>query len=346
MPMPPASSSPRDGPVPSGAHPVGDPRPHSRPERGLLQTVERDRADHHREHGHEVPLRLQRRKPRERGAQHELPPPPLDGRHSREQPEVDGERLAPGTPRLDPEDTHAEKGHARVRERRGGDGTGRGARRREQLQPGEGEEPGGRRPVAELLRVRKAGPEPLAEQPAAGPRHPSPDCPPGVEGSEHVAEEKTCEHEADPEGDVDECRHDVADGALHTGEPRPQEEDEQRDADDAAEHVRDPARQRSGQHGREGLHAVVGEERSLPECAERHERDDENDRGRPTEEPFGDREVGASAEPMGEDGGHGSTTTLTITASLRCDSSSKTPSSSAWNWNTAGLSGVAFFESS
>ena len=126
-PMPEASSSASSEAHAEVLEEVRDPGADLGPDARLLEPVERDRADHHGEHGDGSRQRRQVSEAGQRPAQHDLAPLPLEDRHPGEEVEVGRERLAPVDPRLDAVDAHAEEGDAGVDERRGGEGTRLGA---------------------------------------------------------------------------------------------------------------------------------------------------------------------------------------------------------------------------
>src|SRR5205085_9425967 len=111
------------------------------------------------------------------------------------------------------------------------------------------------------------------------------DRPPRVERAENVPEEAGEEGEAEPDGDEEEGDREVAIrrfGAVDAGVGGDAEEE---DAEGSTEHLEDRAEQHRREPGRRGAPAFVLELRRAPGGREGEEGDDEDDRGRPGEEP-------------------------------------------------------------
>ena len=189
------------------------------PQRPGAEAVVGDAADHHDDEGDRSRDRIEPRKAAERRAHADHPAPALEHRDAREEVEVDGERLAPAAPHVDPVDGLAGQCQRGVAEHGDRQSARLFAPPRGELDPGEGQQGGRRRPAAEPLRVgprRRPAPEYRAGCPA--------ERPPRAQRPEDVAEQDTRKRHPDPESDEDEGRGQVAERALdrrRARRPRP-----------------------------------------------------------------------------------------------------------------------------
>ena len=173
----------------------------------------------------------------------------------------------------------------------------------DELEPGEAEQADRGRPAAEPLGVGRAAP--ARDWPATeleGATDDPGDRPPRVEGAEDVAEDDAEQDEAEPDGDEDERDREVAvrrfgarSGPTRSTSP------EEEDARAARRHLGDRVEQRGREPARRRAPAVVLELAGLPGDREREERNDQDERRRPREQPLRDRQVLAAEERVADD---------------------------------------------
>ena len=156
------------------------------------------------------------------------------------------------------------------------------------LDPDEGEHPDRGRPAAEALRVdevRGVLPGEAGEGAADG----AADRAPGVEGPEDVAKEHAQHREAQPGGDEEERQGEIAVGRFGAAQAGVDRDPEQEDAERAADDLGGKAEQGAGEPLAERPPVFVLEFGLAPGRGEGEEGDDEDDRGRPREQPGRDR---------------------------------------------------------
>lgn len=161
-----------------------------------------------------------------------------------------------------------------------------------ELEPSEGEDPGGGRPAPKPDRIREWGGEWLGS--ASGERaHAARGSPPRVERAEDVAEQHAQHREAHPEEDEHGSRSEVRRRDLSAGHPADHDQEEQRDADC-------PARRRQPSRERQEPHTVwMLEPGSRPQGRQREERHEQHGAGRPREQPCRNREIRATEQAVG-----------------------------------------------
>ena len=264
------------------------------PERHALRSVEDRDPDRDAQHRHRSGQELHRVEPGEGASDPEHPVAHVQGADAGEEAEVDPEGIGPRAEALDPEERHPHELHGGVRQRDERQATGLVAVRVHQLEPPEGQDPGGRRPSAEPARVgewcRRPRPRPAAERPAARARG----RPPRVERPEDVAEDRRHHHQADPEDHIDERWQQVRVGARAAGQAAGHQPAECQHAHGARGHLRPEgeAQQRAP--------VALPQKGGAPQDAQREERDQQHQPRSPDEEPLGNGEVGAGDQAVPE----------------------------------------------
>ena len=270
-----------------------------RPQRPLREAVERRRADHRAQQRDRARHRVQPRRPAQERPPAQLAALPVQWGQPREEAEVDPERVAEARPRLGAIDAHADDLRRRVGQDHHRQGARVGLVRVRQLDPRERQDPERRRPAPEPVRIRdrvRPGADAL-HQPAGA----AADRQPRIERAEDVAEDEAQDRDADPEQDVDHRRGEIAERVLHARQAAVDGEAEQNHSERAEQHVHD---HRQGNHTPPGgllleascgpqhpLLAHVLEPRPGPQHRKPDERDHEDERRAPGEQPARDRQV-------------------------------------------------------
>ncbi len=226
----------------------------------------------------------------------------------------------------------------------------------DELEEDKGDEAGDGGPAAEPLRIPQRRRLLLADEQREAGGDRVGDRPPRVESAEDVAEEEAEHDDAEPEGDEDERHREVPIGRIDAVDPGPEDDGEQDDAGEPGDDLRRAPEDRGAEAVAEPLPVVVLEADRPPAQRQRDERDDQDDRGAPGEEPVGERQVGAADEavrrgrrrqqdgghrraeqrpadgegrPAAEAGDHGLTVSSAICVAELSSSTSNTPSRSA-----------------
>jgi hypothetical protein len=223
------------------------------------------------------------------------PVAPGERRERREQPEVDAERVGVAAPRLDAVEAHPDEHHDDVGEHEDRQRPRLARRRPAQLADAEPDDPDRRRPAPQPGRVGERLGQLVAAEAARQPAGAAADRAPRAEQAPDVAEQQGRARHADPEHDVDRGRREVVALVVGAGEPRVDGDDEREQAQRAEDGV-----DAGGEREQPPL-APLLQPRRRPQRGQRDEGDDEDARRRRPEHRFGDRQVGASDDAVGED---------------------------------------------
>ena len=263
------------------------------PDAAVGEAVEGRRADHRADQGDRAGLDAQPGDAAQRPPQPERAVLAADQRReSREQVEVDAEAVGPRAPLLDAERAHPGDHQREVAERQRGQRRGPVTVEVDELEPREADDPGDRGPHSDAGRVgQRSRQAAAADQPSARAQQPG-EGSPRVQRREHVAEQHAGDGQPDPEDHVDERDGEVRVGFLGTVEAAVDDERERRKADRTGQPVQQP------RQPQQPSAVFVLQLRHAPQRRERDERDDEHDRGRPAEQPDGDRQIGLADDAV------------------------------------------------
>jgi hypothetical protein len=306
-----------------------DPRDEVLPAGRPAEAVEADAAEHDRQEGDRARRRVAHGEGGERDPQPQAAVTHAPGRDQREEAEEDGKRLAVPRPRLAAERRHPEQRDVRVEADREREDAGVGRVGVGELERGEEEEQCRAGPPAPVRRVLGERPR-FAARALARPYIGIRECPPGAQRPPHVPQEDGEQRNTEPEVDVDPRRRQVAERIGVPHRRGGEDEHEQRDRN-SLQCYPQRRRERNPRErlGRRSPLRAGGEQRPLPERAERDERDNEYDGRPPEEQPFRDGQVADAADPVGDD--HGSTWRFPSRMSDSCSSISKRPGTFARN---------------
>jgi hypothetical protein len=205
----------------------------------------------------------------------------------------------------------------------------------DQLQPGERQQPGRRRPEAEPGGHR---PGVVGVGPPAEPGDPLGEQPQRAHGPHDGPEQQRQGHDPDPEPDEQPGRGGVGAAGVAAEGGHQDGTDQGRQADQAqGEPQRRGVHQPLQPHGQGPAAVGLLQPGGLPEPGQHEEGHDQHHGGRVLGQPDRDGQVGPAAEPMGED--PHSTWSSTSFSAASSSSTSNTPGVSAWNSSTAGVPG-------